>query len=88
MGSKSNSYLPTNGAGEAARKKAAKAILAMSNKHFPEHRIDADEPFDTVETVGSPTAPHNLLVLDPDSCLGFTCPLKSDACDRCKLADK
>ena len=68
-----------------ARKKARKNLLSWSAERLPVIHADADEPFDVNETVGSPTAPHNLLVGEPHECLGFACPNKSDACDDCEM---
>ncbi len=90
MSLKSSSYLPLNGAAEAAREKAAKAILAMSDEYFPAHHADADEAPDPVTLVGYSTATHGvdfLVPVEPDVCLGFMCPMKSDVCDRCGLSE-
>lgn len=87
MGKNSN-YLPPGKEAEVARQIAAKNLCAWAGEHLPETRADADEPFDVNETVGPPTASHNLLILDPDVCLGFMCPAKSCVCDECKLARK
>jgi len=89
MGRKTGfNYLPLGNEAEAARKIAAKNLCEWAGEHLPDIHADADEPFDVNETVGPPTASHNLLILDSDVCLGFMCPEKACVCDRCQIAKK
>lgn len=56
---------------------------------------DADEAPDMVELVGfvaaDMTTGHNadrMVPIEPDQCLGFMCPAKSDACADCGIAKR
>lgn len=79
------SYLPGFDTAVAARRKAAKGILEWANAHLPEHRADADEPFEQVESVGFSAVRYNFAA-EPNECLGFACLMPSYICDVCKFS--
>ena len=63
---------------------ALRGILDWAATRFPERRIDEDEPPDGVERRGY-SAQADSLFAEATKCLGFACPLTSDACDTCRF---
>lgn len=83
------SYLPNDKPEPAAKRKATKGLLEMANMRLRVHRIDADESFDPIESVGFSTVANGNVPYRGDieltECLGFACPFTSQYCDNCKF---